>query len=137
MWIQGAVPYSGALFIDHGVDPADRVAVEAELPKIEVGLKHTPEGQKMYLCGRDVTGEIRTPEVSMATSTCSAIPAVRSFCCSCSGIWRRKTMLMDGRDIGTVVLPHAQLKIFLTASPGGTGPAPGTPVGRSRSKGRV
>ena len=104
--------------LDHGVDPADRAAVEAELPKIEVGLKHTPEGQKMYLCGRDVTGKIRTPEVSMATSTCSAIPAVRSFLLQLQrDLAEKNNVLMDGRDIGTVVLPHAQLKIFLTASP--------------------
>lgn len=115
----GALYRTVALYLlDHGVDPADRVAVEAELPKIEVGLKHTPEGQKMYLCGRDVTGEIRTPEVSMATSTCSAIPAVRSFLLQLQrDLAEKNNVLMDGRDIGTVVLPHAQLKIFLTASP--------------------
>ena len=115
----GALYRTVALYLlDHGVDPADRAAVEAELPKIEVGLKHTPEGQKMYLCGRDVTGEIRTPEVSMATSTCSAIPAVRSFLLQLQrDLAEKNNVLMDGRDIGTVVLPHAQLKIFLTASP--------------------
>ena len=115
----GAQYRTVALYLlDHGVDPADRAAVEAELPKIEVGLKHTPEGQKMYLCGRDVTGEIRTPEVSMATSTCSAIPAVRSFLLQLQrDLAEKNNVLMDGRDIGTVVLPHAQLKIFLTASP--------------------
>nr|WP_302399793.1 (d)CMP kinase [Neglectibacter timonensis] len=115
----GALYRTVALYLlDHGVDPADRAAVEAELPKIEVGLKHTPEGQKMYLCGRDVTGKIRTPEVSMATSTCSAIPAVRSFLLQLQrDLAEKNNVLMDGRDIGTVVLPHAQLKIFLTASP--------------------
>ena len=115
----GALYRTVALYLlVHGVDPADRAAVEAELPKIEVGLKHTPEGQKMYLCGRDVTGEIRTPEVSMATSTCSAIPAVRSFLLQLQrDLAEKNNVLMDGRDIGTVVLPHAQLKIFLTASP--------------------
>ena len=115
----GALYRTVALYLlDHGVDPADRAAVEAELPKIEGGVKHTPEGQKMYLCGRAVTGEIRTPEVSMATSTCSAIPAVRSFLLQLQrDLAEKNNVLMDGRDIGTVVLPHAQLKIFLTASP--------------------
>ena len=95
----GALYRTVALYLlDHGVDPADRAAVEAELPKIEVGLKHTPEGQKMYLCGRDVTGEIRTPEVSMATSTCSAIPAVRSFLLQLQrDLAEKNNVLMDGR----------------------------------------
>lgn len=115
----GALYRTVALYLlEHGVDPADTAAVEAELPQIEVGLKHTPEGQRMYLCGRDVTGEIRTPEVSMATSACSAIPAVRAFLLKLQrDLAERNNVFMDGRDIGTVVLPHAQLKIFLTASP--------------------
>ena len=100
------------------MDPADGAAVEAVLPQIEVGLEHTPEGQKMYLCGRDVTGRIRSPEVSMATSTSSAIPAVRAFLLDLQrNLAEKNNVLMDGRDIGTVVLPHAQVKIFLTASP--------------------
>ena len=58
----------------------------------------------MYLCGRDVTGKIRTPEVSMATSTCSAIPAVRSFLLQLQrDLAEKNNVLMDGRDIGTVV----------------------------------
>lgn len=72
----------------------------------------------MYLWRPGVTGEIRTREVSMATSTCSAIPAVRSFLLQLQrDLAEKNNVLMDGRDIGTVVLPHAQLKIFLTASP--------------------
>ena len=72
----------------------------------------------MLLNGEDVTGLIRTPEVSMATSACSAIPAVRAFLLQLQrDLAQRNNVLMDGRDIGTVVLPQAQLKIFLTASP--------------------
>ena len=72
----------------------------------------------MYLCGREVTGLIRTPEVSMAASKVSAIPAVRAFLLELQrDLARKNNVLMDGRDIGTVVLPDAQLKIFLTASP--------------------
>lgn len=114
----GALYRTVAVYLlDHGIDPADGPAVEAALPRIEVGMEHTAEGQKMYLCGRDVTGRIRTPEVSMATSVCSAIPAVRAFLLELQrGLAEQNDVLMDGRDIGTVVLPHAQLKVFLTAS---------------------
>lgn len=108
----------GLYLLLHGVDPGDPQGVEAVLPQIEVGLEHTPEGQKMYLCGEDVTGRIRTPEVSGAASACSAIPAVRAFLLELQrDLARRNDVLMDGRDIGTVVLPDAPLKVFLTASP--------------------
>lgn len=71
----------------------------------------------MRLNGEDVTSLIRTPEVSMATSACSAIPAVRAFLLQLQrDLAEKNNVLMDGRDIGTVVLPHAQLKVFLTAS---------------------
>ena len=90
----------------------------ALLPAIQVGLEYTPEGQVMRLNGEDVTSLIRTPEVSMATSACSAIPAVRAFLLQLQrDLAEKNNVLMDGRDIGTVVLPHAQLKVFLTASP--------------------
>lgn len=114
----GALYRTIALYLlEHGIDPQDPAAVEAALPSIKVGLEHTPEGQKMFLCGRDVTGLIRTQEVSMATSHCSAIPAVRSYLLELQRkLARENNVLMDGRDIGTVVLPHAQLKVFLTAS---------------------
>ena len=89
----------------------------ALLPAIQVGLEYTPEGQVMRLNGEDVTSLIRTPEVSMATSACSAIPAVRAFLLQLQrDLAEKNNVLMDGRDIGTVVLPHAQLKVFLTAS---------------------
>ncbi len=71
----------------------------------------------MRLNGEDVTSLIRTPEVSMATSACSAIPAVRAYLLQLQrDLAEKNNVLMDGRDIGTVVLPHAQLKVFLTAS---------------------
>ncbi len=104
--------------LDQGIDPQDPAAVEAALPNIEIGLEYGAEGQKMLLCGQDVTSRIRTPEVSMATSHCSAIPAVRAFLLELQrDLARKNNVLMDGRDIGTVVLPDAPLKIFLTASP--------------------
>ena len=114
----GALYRTVALYLlERGEDPGDPQAAEAALPHIQVGLEHSPEGQKMYLCGREVTGLIRTPEVSMAASKVSAIPAVRAFLLELQrDLARKNNVLMDGRDIGTVVLPNAQLKIFLTAS---------------------
>lgn len=115
----GALYRTIALYLlEHHIDPADPQAVEAALPDIQVDLEYGPEGQKMFLCGEDVTGKIRTPEVSMATSTSSAIPAVRTYLLGLQrSLAEKNNVLMDGRDIGTVVLPNAQLKVFLTASP--------------------
>lgn len=115
----GAIYRTIALYVlRQGVAPQDAGGVEALLPAIQVELEYTPQGQKMLLNGEDVTGLIRTPEVSMATSACSAIPAVRGFLLQLQrDLAEKNNVLMDGRDIGTVVLPHAQLKVFLTASP--------------------
>ena len=115
----GAIYRTIALYVlRQGVAPQDAAWVEALLPQIEIGMEYTDQGQKMILNGEDVTGLIRTPEVSMATSTCSAIPAVRAFLLQLQrDLAEKNNVLMDGRDIGTVVLPHAQLKVFLTASP--------------------
>ncbi len=99
-----------------GIDPQDPEAVEAALPGLEVGIEATEEGQKMFLGKEEVTDLIRTPEVSMAASRSSAIPAVRAFLLELQReLARKNNVLMDGRDIGTVVLPQAQLKVFLTA----------------------
>ena len=74
--------------------------------------------QHVYANGEDVSGEIRTPAVSMAASAVSAIPAVRQFLFDLQrDIAQKNCVIMDGRDIGTVVLPWAQIKIFLSASP--------------------
>lgn len=101
-----------------GIEPADAGAVEAALPGVSVDLRHAADGQHVLLCGEDVTDEIRTPQVSMAASAVSAIPAVRKFLFSLqTGMAERYDVLMDGRDIGTVVLPDADVKIFLSASP--------------------
>ncbi len=114
----GALYRTVALYLlEHGVAPDDAAAVEAVLPKLQVDLSYGPEGQRMFLCGEDVTDRIRTPEVSMATSTSSTIPAVRAFLLEQQRkLAREHDVLMDGRDIGTVVLPNAALKVFLTAS---------------------
>ena len=104
--------------IKENIDPKDIEAVKGALPNIQVTMGHEEDGQHVYLCGEDVTGLIRTPEVSMMASTSSAIPEVRKFLFSLqTGMAEKYNAIMDGRDIGTVVLPNAQVKIFLTASP--------------------
>jgi len=114
----GALYRTVALYlIRHGISPEDVDAVTAALPCISVEMKHEKRGQRMLLCGEDVTDQIRTGAVSTAASVSSAIPAVRQFLFKLQTDMAEKyNVVMDGRDIGTVVLPHAQVKIFLTAS---------------------
>lgn len=102
-----------------GVDPTDGAAVAAELPKLRVELRYGDDGlQRMYLNGQDVSDAIRLPEVSRYASDVSAHPAVRSYLLEMQrDLARTHSVVMDGRDIGTVVLPDAQVKVFLTASP--------------------
>ncbi len=92
--------------------------VAAILPEIKVELAFVAGEQRVLLNGEDVSDEIRLPEASMAASNVSAIPAVRAFLFDLQRNIAKKTdCIMDGRDIGTVVLPDAECKIFLTASP--------------------
>ena len=102
-----------------GIDPSDAAAVAAVLPEMRLELHYDQAGlQRMKLAGRDVTEEIRLPEMSKYASKVSAIPAVRDFLLELQRDQaRRRSVIMDGRDIGTVVLPDATVKIFLTASP--------------------
>jgi len=102
-----------------GIDPKDGAAVAAELPKLQVELSHGEDGlQHMILNGRDVTREIRLPEISMYASAVSVHPAVREYLLETQReLARSHSVIMDGRDIGTVVLPDAEVKVFLTASP--------------------
>ncbi len=93
-------------------------AIEEMLSKTSVDIRFVDGEQHVFLDGDDVNGKIRTPEVSMAASKISAIPAVRAFLLEKQReMARNHDILMDGRDIGTVVLPNATLKIFITASP--------------------
>lgn len=90
----------------------------ALLPEITIEPRLVDGEQRLFLCGEDVSQEIRLPEISMAASTVSSIPEVRGFLLELQrDIARKNNVLMDGRDIGTVVLPSAQVKIFITASP--------------------
>ena len=88
------------------------------LKDVTVELKFVRGEQRVFLNGEDVSEEIRLPEMAMAASNVSAIPSVRSFLFELQqDMAKTNNVIMDGRDIGTVVLPHAQIKIFLTASP--------------------
>ncbi|MBQ4338481.1 MAG: (d)CMP kinase [Clostridia bacterium] len=101
-----------------GVDTKDKAAVAATLSDVSVDLVFENGEQKVLLFGEDVSTEIRTPAASMAASDVSAVPEVRAYLFDLQrDIAARSNCLMDGRDIGTVVLPDAQVKIFLTASP--------------------
>lgn len=100
-----------------GVDAADTQAVIALLPRVKIEMRYDEQGlQHMLLHGEDVTQEIRLPEMSLYASAVSAIPEVRAFLLEMQrDFTRRSSVIMDGRDIGTVVLPDADVKIFLQA----------------------
>lgn len=98
-------------------DPKDRDAVAALLPYINIEVKYENGTQTVFLNGENLGDKIRTPEMSMYASAVSAIPAVRAFLLDTQkDIAARNSVIMDGRDIGTVILPDADLKIYLTAS---------------------
>lgn len=101
-----------------GVDPRDAEGVEALLPGLSIRFDYGPDGtQRMFLGEDDVSREIRVPEISMYASAVSAIPAIRAFLLDMQrDMAKTSSVVMDGRDIGTVVLPDAGLKVFLTAS---------------------
>jgi len=97
-------------------DPKDEAAVTALLPEIELEMKFENGAQSVYLNGENVNDKIRTPEMSMYASAVSAIPSVRAFLLDLQkNIAKKENVIMDGRDIGTVILPDAQVKIFLFA----------------------
>ena len=115
----GAIYRSVGYFaFQRGIEAGDSGAVEALLPEIHLEMVYGEDGlQHMILNGKDVTKEIRLPEISMYASKVSAIPAVRAFLLEMQRDMARKhSVIMDGRDIGTVVLPEADIKIFLTAT---------------------
>ena len=101
-----------------GIDRQDEAAVAALLPRIQITMGYNEAGeQRMYLDGEDVSAEIRLPEISICASDVAALPAVRAYLLEMQRKMAQENhVIMDGRDIGTVVLPEAELKIFLTAS---------------------
>lgn len=108
----------GLFFIKKGYTECPNFDLSEELKNIEVEIKFIEETQHVFLNGEDVSGEIRTPLASMMASAVSAKPEVRAFLLDMQrNLALNNNVIMDGRDIGTVVLPNAQVKIFLTASP--------------------
>ncbi|MBO4354553.1 MAG: (d)CMP kinase [Clostridia bacterium] len=117
----GAIYRTVALYvIEKGVSPKDTDGVVDLIGKTdisEIKIEHVGGVQRMILDGEDVTGYIRTSEISAAASTVSAIPAVRTFLLELQRDFaRHNNVIMDGRDIGTVILPNATVKFFMTAS---------------------
>mgnify|MGYP002751119145 CR=1 FL=1 len=108
----------GFFVLESGRDPRKKEDVEACLSGIRLELRHVDGVQRVFLNEQDVSEKIRTPAVSMAASQVSAVPEVRAFLLELQrSMARENNVIMDGRDIGTVVLPDAGLKIFLTAAP--------------------
>lgn len=108
----------GVYCLRDGITTTDADGVGAVLNEINVELKFIDGVQHVYLNEDDVSTEIRLPEASMAASNVSAIPSVRAFLFDLQReIAAKNNCIMDGRDIGTVVLPDAKVKIFLTADP--------------------
>ena len=111
----GALYRAAALYItENGIPDED---IEKSLENADISLKFIDGTQRVFVGDKDVSDLIRTPEISMAASRTSAIPAVRAYLFETQKkIARENNVIMDGRDIGTVVLPDAEVKIFLTAS---------------------
>ena len=107
----------GLYVLRKGGDPKNEQQVEALLPELKVDMGYENGIQQMFLQGENVTDQIRTPQVSMAASGVSAHSCVRAYLLELQRrLARENNVIMDGRDIGTVVLPKADVKIFLTAS---------------------
>ena len=108
----------GLAALRRGLNTKNETEIAAILPELEIRMGYQDGEQRMFLNGEDVSREIRMPEVSMAASDVSAHGAVRSYLLEMQRkLARENCVIMDGRDIGTVVLPDAKLKIYLTASP--------------------
>ena len=107
----------GLYVLRKGGDPKNEQQVEALLPELKVDMGYENGIQQMFLQGENVTDQIRTPQVSMAASGVSAHSCVRAYLLELQRrLAQENNVIMDGRDIGTVVLPKADVKIFLTAS---------------------
>ena len=116
---RGHLPHGGPAGREAGADPSDPAQVEPLLEGLDIRMDYRGDGvQRMYLSGRDVTEAIRENAVSALASKVVALPAVREFLLDFQRRQaRERDVVMDGRDIGTVVLPRAGVKIFLTAAP--------------------
>lgn len=102
---------------ENDINPKDEETIKQHFSNMDIQLKWTDDGQVVLLNGRDVSKEIRTPKSSMYASDVSALPSVREFLLEKQrSIARENSVVMDGRDIGTVILPNADVKIFMCAS---------------------
>lgn len=111
------VPCDGILFLQNGIAPDDEQAIAAACPKVDVTIVYENGEQQVLLNGENVNGVIRTEEVGNMASATSVYPVVRTKLVELQRQLATKTdVIMDGRDIGTCVLPDAQVKIYLTAS---------------------
>jgi len=100
-----------------GIDTKDAEGIASILPDLDIDIRHEGVEQHIFLDGENVSDQIRTPEISMAASNVSAIPAVRVALVELQRkLAENHDVVMDGRDIGSFVLPDAEVKIFLTAS---------------------
>jgi cytidylate kinase len=115
----GALYRAIGLYVQRaGINSKDAEKIAEALKDIKIELAYVKGEQRIFLCGIDVTKDIRMPEISIYASDVSAIPQVRAFLLDLQrDTAKHNSVIMDGRDIGTVVLPDAQIKIFLTASP--------------------
>ena len=116
----GAIYRTVALAVDRlGINPGEGEAVARALPALKIRMDHGPSGeQRMFLGDEDVSKAIRENRVSALASKVSALPQVRAFLLDFQRqLARENNVIMDGRDIGTVVLPRAEVKVFLTAAP--------------------
>ena len=108
----------GYYVTNQGIALEDTDAIVAALANLKVELRYVDGVQRVFVNNEDVSDYIRTPAISMAASAVSAIPAVREYLLATQrDIAAHNSVVMDGRDIGTVILPDAKVKIFLTASP--------------------
>ena len=108
----------GYYAVSNNIKADDRDAVVSMLKEIRLDISYDGGAQRIFLNDEDSTEKIRTPGISMAASAISAIPEVRAFLLRLQrSLAERHSVIMDGRDIGTVILPDADVKIFLTASP--------------------
>lgn len=103
--------------IENGIEISEENLTKSVLDKIEIDIGYDENGQRIYLCGRDVSGRIREADASIGASNVATIPDVRLKLVELQrALAEKNSVIMDGRDIGTYVLPDAEVKIFLTAS---------------------
>lgn len=106
----------GLYMYENNIDPKDTAAVIAALPSVKLKLEFVCGSQRIELCGKEVGDSIRTPIMAAYASAVSAIPEVRTFLLYTQrSLAENNSVVMDGRDIGTVIFPNAEVKLFLTA----------------------